>query len=644
MTPSPPLSLHLSAYGVGGLLVVVAGTGEDPDPHREQRWRSTQDLATALRSADVGGLVDVVATYDSLFLELDPARVDHATLAARVREIHAGLTTADPAARTPVGRTVEVPVVLGGAAGPDLDDVAAAVGLTPADVVARLVAAPWTVRFVASPVGSPFAERGDWQVDVPRLGSPRVAVPPGSVALSGAQAMIYPVASPGGWRLVGRTPAHLLTVSPEGPSVPYAAGDRIRFVPRHEAGWSELVAPATAPSPPAPSPPAPARPEGPATRARSGGRDRVGRPPLLRVLEAGRATLQDLGRPGLGHLGVAVNGAADRGSATLANLLVGNPTGATLLELTASGTRLRAEADLLLAVTGAPALGWTAPTVDGALAPVGEPVLLRTGSVLTVPVPRSGLRTYVAVAGGLEHHDDPGTGGGSPAPARRVAGSVAPDAGLGVAGLLGAGDALAAGACVCGWQPRHDLGPVFRVGGTSVTGGRSRVQVAAGTAAVVEVTAGPERDRFDPGSLLGPWTVSAASDHVGLRLEGAPPRRTGEQPGGEARSRGVPVGAVEVPPTDGLLVLLPGRLVTAGYPVPLVATAAGLDVLGQARPGDLLVLREVTDARAREQRRRRDTAYAELGRRVRTALTASGLEQRIRPTGDHPVSGCGHRS
>ena len=84
-------------------------------------------------------------------------------------------------------------------------------------LVERLTAEPWRVRFVASPVGTPFTDRADWDVSVPRMKEPRVAVPPGSIALSGSQSIIYPVRSPGGWRLVGRTPLRLVDPSGRGP-------------------------------------------------------------------------------------------------------------------------------------------------------------------------------------------------------------------------------------------------------------------------------------------------------------------------------------------------------------------------------------------------------------------------------------------
>ena len=116
--------------------------------------------------------------------------------------------------------------------------------------------------------------------------------------------------------------------------------------------------------------------------------------------------------------------------------------------------------------------------------------------------------------------------------------------------------------------------------------------------------------------------VSPQSDHVGLRAEGPTPARTTSH---EILSRGVPVGAIQVPPSGGLLVLLYGRLLTAGYPIPYVATTVSMDTLGQVRPGDRLVLRRTDEANAIAQLLASRSELAEVARRAATALRASGL-------------------
>lgn len=309
------------------------------------------------------------------------------------------------------------------------------------------------------------------------------------------------------------------------------------------------------------------------------------------------AVIQDLGRPGHGGQGIAVGGASDRGSAQMANVLVGNAADAPLLECTGSATSLRFTADTLVAVTGAV----MRPTVAGRLVPTWEPMIVEAGATLVLPAPDRGWRTYLAVAGGLE--------------GPRLFGSVAPDAMLGVGRRLTAGDQLALHSCACGFRHPYLVHPLFRLGVR---------RPSWPSTAEVYVTPGPELDEFDEATLRGPWEVSPNSDHVGLRAEGPAPARTGDT---EILSRGVPVGAVEVPPSGGLLILLYGRLVTAGYPVPYVATTVSLDTLGQVRPGDRLVLRrtDVPTAVAELLRARRELAAAAT--RATSALRASGLQR-----------------
>jgi biotin-dependent carboxylase-like uncharacterized protein len=318
-------------------------------------------------------------------------------------------------------------------------------------------------------------------------------------------------------------------------------------------------------------------------------------PPTITVEAAGLAVVQDLGRPGHGDKGISLNGASDRGSAQMANVLVGNAPGAPLLETAGSSTSLRFEADTLVAVTGAS----THPTVAGRAAPTWDPFVVEAGATLELPTPDRGWRTYLAVAGGLQGD--------------RLLGSVAPDPMLEVGRRLSRGDELELSECACGFQHPPMVHPLFRFGARRPTWS---------TTAAVDVTPGPELGEFDASALRGPWEVSPHSDQVGLRAEGPTPSRSATT---EILSRGVPVGAVQVPPSGGLLVLLYGRLLTAGYPVPYVATTVSLDRLGQVRPGDHLVLRETDVASAVADLLRARRELADVAERALTALRSSGL-------------------
>ena len=143
----------------------------------------------------------------------------------------------------PPRRVIEVPVCYGGELGPDLEDVARAVALSPAEVIARHSAPAYRVYLLGFTPGFPYLGGMDPRLACPRLSSPRVRVPAGSVAIAGAQTGVYSVESPGGWRLLGRTPLRLFDPDP-GARRPFllAPGDGLRFVPVDRARFDALAA------------------------------------------------------------------------------------------------------------------------------------------------------------------------------------------------------------------------------------------------------------------------------------------------------------------------------------------------------------------------------------------------------------------
>ncbi|MEO3829066.1 allophanate hydrolase subunit 1 [Actinomadura sp. B10D3] len=177
-------------------------------------------LYAALSAAPPPGVADLVPAARTLTLLLDPS-ADPAAVAAMVRATRPG--TADDAAGT-----AEIPVVYDGE---DLGEVARLTGLTPAGVVAAHTGTPWRVAFTGFAPGFGYLEGGDPRLDVPRRATPRVRVPAGAVGLAGRFSGVYPVESPGGWRLIGRTEAVLWDLDRERPAL-LRPGVRVRFVQR----------------------------------------------------------------------------------------------------------------------------------------------------------------------------------------------------------------------------------------------------------------------------------------------------------------------------------------------------------------------------------------------------------------------------
>lgn len=133
----------------------------------------------------------------------------------------------------PESRRVEIPVIYGGEAGPDLAEVAAIHQLTPKQVVELHAAAQYVVYFIGFQPGFPYLGGLDNRLHTPRRAEPRVVVPAGSVGIGGSQTGIYPLASPGGWQLIGRSDIPLFDPQHQPPTL-LRPGDRVRFVPQEE--------------------------------------------------------------------------------------------------------------------------------------------------------------------------------------------------------------------------------------------------------------------------------------------------------------------------------------------------------------------------------------------------------------------------
>jgi biotin-dependent carboxylase-like uncharacterized protein len=280
------------------------------------------------------------------------------------------------------------------------------------------------------------------------------------------------------------------------------------------------------------------------------------------------ALVEDLGRPGHAAIGVTESGAADRRALRLANRLLGNDEGAAAAEVLLGGLAVRAEGSVRVCVTGAP----TPVAVDGRGAPFGGPLDLRDGQVLSLGTPPTGLRTYLAVRGGLAEP--------------LVLGSASTDPTMGV-----------------GPTP-VGLGRRLEVATAKATPQAPHVDVAAAatppvTDVVLRVVLGPRDDWFAPAAvdalLTQSWAVTAEADRVGVRLSGPRLDRAdegrGDTPVRELPSEAVVRGAVQVPHSGQPLVFLADHPTTGGYPVLAVVVDDDTDVLGQLRPGERIRFR-----------------------------------------------------
>ena len=184
-------------------------------------------LAARIRAHHARGVRDVAPGYSTLGVHFDPLQTDLAALELTIEREFAGLAGLD----TIVDRNViEIPVQYGGAGGPDLEAVATLAGCSPAEVIARHSGQLYRVYMLGFIPGFAYMGRVDPSIAAPRHRVPREKVPAGSVGIAGLQTGVYPVDSPGGWQLIGRTGSVMFDPTRDRPSL-LAAGDMVRFVP-----------------------------------------------------------------------------------------------------------------------------------------------------------------------------------------------------------------------------------------------------------------------------------------------------------------------------------------------------------------------------------------------------------------------------
>jgi len=291
----------------------------------------------------------------------------------------------------------------------------------------------------------------------------------------------------------------------------------------------------------------------------------------IEVLDAGAlTTVQDAaGRPAWRHVGVPHGGAADPWAARLANRLIGNPDDAPLLEITLHGPTLRFAAPTTVALVGD-----MEATVDGLPVARDAARQVPAGASLRIGTGHDG-RAYLALAGGIA--------------VPRVLGSASTDLRSAFGGV--AGRALRAG---------------------------DRLELAAGTVRRLRWTGtaptGPIRIMPGPGAddaalealVTTEWQLSAESDRTGSRLDGA------ALVGGEVRSMGMPVGAIQVPPDGRPIVMLADRPVTGGYRVPAVVIGPDVGRVARLRPGDRLRFASVSERVAVEAHHAAEASLAAL--------------------------------
>lgn len=481
-------------------------------------------LSVAIRAATLDGVIEVVPAAQTVLLNLDR----QADLDA-IREAVAGI---EPAAAVAADVTEhEIPVRYDGE---DLQEVAELLGITAEEVIDRHTSTDYMVAFGGFAPGFAYLVTENTTLEVPRRSSPRTRIPAGSVGLAGIFSGIYPRESPGGWQLIG-TSGVALWDSDREPAALLQPGDRVRFVQRDDLD----VAP-TESAPVAEHPTA----EGPT---------------LLSIRRPGlQGLIQDLGRPDSAGIGAPPSGVLDRPAMRMANWLVGNPLDAAVLEFAHGGVEIEAVGEATIAIAGATApVEVIRPSLKRVTVTEQRAIALSPGDVVRIGTLSSGARSVVALRHGVAAHP--------------VAGSVATDtlSGIGPAPLKAGDEIRSAGRATSATeqaQPWPDL-PTDEL--------------------TVPVVLGPRDDWFTDDAVetlfSQAWSVSGASDRVGMRLEGDQPLTRAIE--GELLSEGVVTGSLQVPANGQPVLFLNDHPVTGGYPVIGVVHSTSLPALAQVQPG-----------------------------------------------------------
>ena len=188
--------------------------------------RKVWSMAVLLDQSPPNGIIEVIPTYRSLLIIYDPAETEPETIQTGLETLEGRLADIE----IPPPKTVEIPVCYGGEFGPDIGFVAKSHDLTEDAVIGIHSATEYPIYMIGFTPGFPFLGGLSEKLHTPRLESPRTHVPAGSVGIANNQTGIYPVASPGGWQLIGQTPLNLFDPTRKNPFL-YNTGDRIRFVP-----------------------------------------------------------------------------------------------------------------------------------------------------------------------------------------------------------------------------------------------------------------------------------------------------------------------------------------------------------------------------------------------------------------------------
>jgi KipI family sensor histidine kinase inhibitor len=555
-----------------------------------------------LRKSGIPGVIELAPAYTSVAVFSDPIVVAKTRRAGEevfdclVSHIRAAVAAGGDRDRRHKGskgvaRIVEIPVCYDPEFAPDMDDVARRAKIPRDEVVNLHSAAKYRVACIGFVPGFPFLTGLPEKLATPRRDIPRKDIPPGSVGIGGAQTGIYPLRSPGGWNLIGRTPLKLFD-STKNPPTLLGLGDRVRL---RAITREEFQLAIHAPSSRAES----TDPVAIASVLYPNSSTSVGM--TASVTRAGFLTsVQDLGRTGFRQFGVSTSGALDPFALRVANLLVGNDENAAGLEVTLGGLRLLFKDERMVAWCG----GEFDVQIGTRSFPAGHVAHLRSGDELKFGRAKIGCRCWLAISGGVD--------------VPVVLDSRSTDLRANFGGIFGRalrdGDEVplgefrrsqtAAAEGISPWTAPHDWAS------------------SAKRNPFLRFVRGSDWFRFHDATMQrftnDEFRVSPDSDRMGVRFDGPELKREDNI---DLISEAVAPGTIQVPPNGKPILLLGDCQTIGGYPKISHVITLDLSIAAQLRAGDRVRFSEVSlsDAHRLLLERKRDLERFRVGLSLHTS-------------------------
>ena len=503
---------------------------------------------------DIAGVLEVLPTYCSVSIYFDEA-ICQISLLKDLAQKALQKSEEEKTESTDSARTITIPVCYEDQEfAPDLEKVALHAKLSKEEVIKLHSSSDYLIYMMGFLPGFPYLGGMNPRLETPRLETPRTKIPAGSVAIGGAQTGLYPVESPGGWNIIGRTPLRLFDVKRK-PFFLYEAGDKIRFLPItreefknfDESLWLAQVAGKSEASIETSDNAADSK----EVYECGGG---------IKILEPGLLTsIQDSGITGFQKYGIGQSGAMDQISFALANKICGNEKNAACLETTLAGPLIRFVTACDFAITGAV---FENATLDGMRIEMNKKISAKAGSLLSCGFASKGLRSYIAFSGGLL----------VPKVFRSSSTNLKSKIGGYMGRKLQADDQLAIGI--------NKKNPLLVPDNKSTEGFTENKDVL-----LLDCIKSSQFDFFQEKIVKkftdSIYTVSAESDRMGIRFTG-PGLECGKT---DIISDAIPFGAVQITSAGLPVVMAADRQTTGGYAKIACVTKASMCRLAQALPG-----------------------------------------------------------